>query len=385
METQVNRRSFVRVGSLTGVSVLAAACTPAATPVPAAQPAPSAAPAAARAEWEAAGEGLAADARKEGKLVVHSLPGTGYRKLMDAFEAAFPGIAVEHSGVFASTWAPKVLQERGAGVYAWDVSLAPTITGFSALYPEGAFDPLRPLLIRPDVINDAAWQGGYEFGYLDNQKKFVYSYGWRLYSPLWINTDLAPESEIKSFKDLLAPKWKGKIISTDPRTGGAAASPLSIARGKYGSEIIKQFYVDQEAVISRDPRQVAEFLARGRYAIAFGATPELYEDLQKEGLGKGLKRVFLEDITSVGGETVWVMNRAPHPNAAKLYVNWLLTQQAQRAYAKEIENSRRKDVPIRSQETYPPPGAETRYGVTDRENKIPLSEEVRVIARDLLK
>ncbi len=377
----VSRRTFFRSAGLTGAVAVASACGPAAAPAGQSQ----SAGVTAQGTWEKEWDDLIAAAKMEGKLVLETLPGTGFRQLADAFEAAFPGIKVDQNAAAASTWAPKALQERKAGVYEWDIAQIPTITGFS-VFPEGIFDPLRPVLFRPDVLDDTVWRGGLDFGFMDDDKKWVFLMGWNLGTPLWINTDLVQEAEIKSSKDLLEPKWKGKIASFDPRTGGFSASPMTAMRLKHGDDVIKRLYGDQEAAISRDPRQLAEFVLRGRYPIGIGINSPVVDDFRTEGLAKNMKALYLEDFSTLGGEYIWLVNRAPHPNVAKLYINWLLSQKGQEVFTKTVgTNSRRSDVPPADPQTFPPEGAEKRFLSLGTQKMWPEVDKTRDLALAVLK
>src|SRR5207244_3771251 len=115
---------------------------------------PPAAPAAkpADADWQK----VLDDARKEGRLLVATYAGTGYRKVMDAFEAAYPGIKVEQSPFQSSSrdFFPRYFQERQAGLYQWDVLMVPATEPLVQAVPPGAIDPIKPLIVRPDVTDD---------------------------------------------------------------------------------------------------------------------------------------------------------------------------------------------------------------------------------------
>ncbi len=373
---------ITRRGFLNGVGAgsLAMAGAPSAAPAPSA-----AAGGGAKQAWETDWDKVVADAKQEGKLVIQTLAGEGYRKLLDRFQEAYPEIGVELTAVASSTWAPKLLAERQAGLYAWDITQTPPITGFS-LFADKVYDPIRPQIFRPDVLEDRSWVGGTEIGYLDTDKKWVFQTGWDLTGGLFINTDLVKEGEVKTAKDMLAPKWKGKIVSFDPRTGGASATPLTAMRLKLGEDALKQLFLEQEPVISRDMRQLTEFVIRGRYAIGFGTTRPILDELQKEGLGKNVKNILPDDFTYLGGQCIWLINKPPHPNAAKLWINWFMSQQGQQAFVQTVgDNSRRTDVPKGNPDVYPPDGADKRYLNLFRQELFEEVDKTRDIARDWLK
>src|SRR6185436_6027524 len=158
-----------------------------------------------------------------------------------------------------------------------------------------------------------------------------------------INIDQVKEDQVRSFNDLLDARWKGKLLLPDVRVMGDAFWPMTGARLTLGDDVIKRLYVDQEPVLSRDTRQIAEFMVRGRYPIALAVNPLLLGQFQKQGLGKNIKLLHLPEIDVMSfSSTLWLVNRAPHPNAARLLANWLLTKEAQSHWAREVEqNSRR--------------------------------------------
>ena len=99
-------------------------------------------------------------AKKEGKLAVNTFPGTGYRQAIDVFTERYPGIAIDHTNMIAREVAARVIPEQKAGVYAFDVTQMPATTALSDLLPAGAWAPIKPAIIHPDVLDDKNWRGG---------------------------------------------------------------------------------------------------------------------------------------------------------------------------------------------------------------------------------
>jgi ABC-type Fe3+ transport system substrate-binding protein len=193
------------------------------------------------------------------------------------------------------------------------------------------------------------------------------------------------KDEPKAFTDLLDPKWRGKLLLPDVRVMGDTFWPMTSARLNLGDDIIRRLFVDQEPALSRDTRQVAEFMVRGRYPMALGVNPQLLRQFQKQGLGKNLKLVRFPEIDTVNyGTTLWLVNRAPHPNAVKVFVNWLLTKDAQTHWAREVEtNSRRVGVEPGNPEFVVPRGA--RLFQVDAEENLPHVVKTQEIARAVIK
>lgn len=359
----------------------AAACAPAA---PQAAGTTEGAPAAGNAGWEKAWEGLVAAAKQEGNLVLATGPGDGYRTAVQAFEGAFPGIAVEHTQLQLANLRPRIVQERQAGIYAFDALCSNFGPQGTDLLATGAGVPLRPAIIRTDVLEDRLWQGGFDDGFLDKEKQYVYAIAQEVNRYLYINTDMVAESEIKSVQDLLDPRWKGKILSGDPRVIATGSYPASHLRQAHGDQILKRLWKDQEVVLSRDARQSTERMVRGAFPIGIGAVDRrVIKDFLREGLGKNLKVLDIEGFSTLGyTEDLYLIDRAPHPNAAKLFINWVLTKEGASTWAKLTEtNSRRTDVPVADAETLPVPGR--KYPINKQE-LIERDEETRKLAQQLL-
>ena len=71
---------------------------------------------------------LVAAAKKEGKVVVNTFPGDGYARALKPFTQAFPEIKLEHTNLHSQDFAPRILQERQANIFTWDLALIPTST-----------------------------------------------------------------------------------------------------------------------------------------------------------------------------------------------------------------------------------------------------------------
>jgi len=315
--------------------------------------APAGAPAAKdfQAEWDA----LVDAAKKEGKVVVQTPAGAGYRESVDQFSKAFPGIEAEHAPFpDSATYIPKITSERQAGIYSVDV-LATTVTPLlQVLKPQGFIDPVRPLMIRPDILDDKAWFQGYEGRWADLTKSHVFRYGVSVTRPIYVNTNLIGADEIKTVDDLLDPKWKGKIVTSD-LVQGYIYTPSTILRDEKGEEFLHKLFVEQEAMIMRDRRQAIETLIRGGVPIGFGLHPIVMGDFVKDGLAGHIKN--LDFFGYGGGEVTGIYNKAPHPMAGKLFINWLLTKEGQSIWSNGAhQNSARLDVPAVDPATAPGSG-----------------------------
>jgi iron(III) transport system substrate-binding protein len=366
----LSRRDALRVIGLSAAAGLAVACAPGAPS--GGQSATSAGSAPADAPWAKEWNELVAAAQKEGTLNVQTPLGAGFRRWLDTFQQTFPGIAVEHSPNRGSDFAAKAKAEREAGIFSFDAAVSSPGSVGRILRPIGAFDPLKPAIFRTDVTDDSKWVGGYAGHFLDLEGQWYFGFGDNLYPTLFINTDQVKEGEISSYKDLLNPKWKGKILQKDPRTEGAGYISMSVLRvnvGPEADEFIKRFYAEMEPTFGTDDRQNTEFMVRGRYAISFGGINEdILADFQSQGAGTNVKLLQLKELLAVDpGDCLWNVSKAPHPNAGKLFINWALTQEGQASWSKELElNSSRTDVtPAKPDKKAPP---ETTYNFQAEKN-----------------
>jgi iron(III) transport system substrate-binding protein len=196
------------------------------------------------------------------------------------------------------------------------------------------------------VVEDKAWYGGFESRWADSTTSHVFRHMLNVTRSLWVNTDLIKEDEIKTIDDLLDPRWKGKIVTSDV-TQGYIYTPFTLIREEKGDEWLKRFFVDQQPQMIRDRRQAVEVLVRGGAPIGFGLHPYVMKDFKNQGLANHIKNPEVSGAAYSGGDILAVFNRAPHPNAAKLFVNWLLTRDGQIAWSSKNEvNSARTDVPV---------------------------------------
>jgi ABC-type Fe3+ transport system substrate-binding protein len=366
--TRISRRRWLRTVLMGGVAVTAGRRR-----VDAAEMPP---------EWAP----LVAAAKKEGKVVVNTFPGDGYGRALKPFTQAFPDIKVEHTSLHSQDFSPRIMQERKAGSFTWDLSIIPTSTALQVLRPAGVWDPIRPLIVASEAKDDAGWEGGFERGF-SVVKDGASTYGFLALrgGGVTINTDLVKEDQIRAFTDLLDPRWRGKLLLPDVRVMGDTFWPMTSVRLNLGDDIIKRLFVDQEPVLSRDTRQVAEFMVRGRFPIALGVNPQLLKPFQRQGLGKNLKLLRFPELDTVSyGTTLWSVNRAPHPSAAKVFVNWLLAKDAQTHWAREVEtNSRRAGVEPGNPEFVVPRGA--KFFQVDAEENLPHVVKTQDIAKAVIK
>ena len=304
------------------------------------------APAKAADDWKAKWEATLAAAEKEGELNVSGPAGKIWRDELMEFQKAYPKIKISVTPAASRDFWPRVIKEREVGQNLWDLRVGGADTQVYQLAEKGELADIRKMLMFPEVADENNWYGGFEHMFTDNARKTALSFG--VYSsPLaHYNPKFIKEGEIKSFKELLDPKWKGKIAMVDPR-GGATAVSMAIVYQKFGPEFLTELLVKQQPVIVTNPRQILDWFISGKYPIAMGIPNSSVQQFAQSGVTIEMGEISGLDIWSVGVCGIQVLEPRPHPNATAVFVNWLLTKDVQTRIMAEVKlNSRRKDVPI---------------------------------------
>src|SRR5262249_15131708 len=152
-----------------------------------------------------------AGGKKEGKDVVSIPPGAGVRKsFKEGFLKSF-GIELELVTGRGAANAQKNTDEIPAGRRPTDVhtsGAAPISFGLA-----GMLMPVEDQFILGEVADPKHWWGGHM--YVDNAKRYGYSFLAFVQDAIWYNTDLVKPEELRSYEDLLHPKWRGKIGYSD--------------------------------------------------------------------------------------------------------------------------------------------------------------------------
>ncbi len=284
-------------------------------------------------------------AKKEGKLTVSIPASADLRRALDEnFKKRFPGIELELIVARGPSHAVKIVQEKKANVHTYDVHLGGTSSIFAAGFlKEGLVEPLMPWMILPEVREAKNWWGGHMWA--DRAQRYVYPFTVYLTETIWYHADHVKPDQVTSYDDLLNPRWKGKIAILDPRTPGSGESSWGFLMRIKGEDFLKKLAA-QELVVNRDQRQIADQLAKGKVLLTIGMSYYTFAPFLKAGVPlKALPIAKEGTYASSGSGNAVVLTNAPHPNAAKLFVNWLLTREIQELYGRAIgQASRRLDV-----------------------------------------
>lgn len=343
----------------------------------------------AKPDWKERWNKTLADAKKEGKVVVFAPPGEFIRgAFVDGFKKAYPDIEMEFSSARSGEQAVKLQAERDAGVYSVDVFVGGPTTANFQMKPMGALDPIRPTLILPEVADTKYWRDN-RLEFSDKEGLYDLVFGIELSPPLIYDPKQVKRDEVDQLPDLLNPKWKGKIVINDPSVSGASVPLLRFIWIMLGPEKAADYYKKLRAqigAIDRDLRRQVEWVAQGKYPILVGPSPRTAGQLQK----RGLKFEFLPEFKDIGGmtgsssATVMKLNKSPHPNAAAVFINWLLTAEGQTLWSKATDQmSLRLDVAKDHVPDYLTPGTKGKYWKSYTEEAQTRTAEEEKILKEL--
>jgi iron(III) transport system substrate-binding protein len=289
-------------------------------------------------------DALVAAAKTEGAITIDGPPNDQARQgLINGFQRAY-GIPVSYVSSGSSSSSARIRAERAAGKYVLDVFLSGADAACLTFLPSGWLDRIEPILVAPDVLDKRNWRDGHLWYEDDAHTVLVVL---KSVAPgLAINTKLVKRGEAATWKSLLDPKWQGKIVAKDPLTYGAGSQLNSFFYLTFGADYVKKLYQDQQPVLSRNGRQAMQWLAEGSYPIVLG--PDLAEMINFKRLGYPIEVVLPPDgptMLTAGWGLVCLMNKAPHPNAAKLFVNWIAGRNGLEVFANSTQSaSLRTDV-----------------------------------------
>ncbi len=304
---------------------------------------------AARADRQGEWEALVKAAEKEGKVVIYGAPGTAFRNAFIQFTQAYPKIQVEYTGIGGAQAGPRIVNEQKVGMYTADLIIGGTTTPTQFLLPAKALDPLKSLLTLPEVTDPSRWFWN-KLHWADKEQKYTLIFVGTVRPMFAYNTKLVNPDEIKSYLDLLDPKWKGKIVTWDPHKTGTGTDTLRFwyYTRDIGPAFIEQFFSKQNPAFSTDHRQMVDWLADGRYQIAIAVNNSFVAKAKGQGLPVAIavKAPREGQHLSYGYGSISLLRRAPHPAAVKVYVNWLLSRAGQQAFQRYTgDNSLRIDIP----------------------------------------
>jgi len=288
--------------------------------------------------WQQEWEKTVDAAKKEGQVTVYI---SGYEAVLPEFEKEFPNIKLLVVSARGAQLAQRLITERRGERYLADVVSTGANATFQQLYPAKALEPIKSALLLPEVTDESKWYLK-KHQYSDPERQYVFNYvGAATYGSVSYNTKLVDAKEFKSYWDVLTPKWKDRIVARDVRAPGPGAGNARFFyhHAELGAPFLRKLFGEMNLTLFRDFRQGPDWLATGKFAICFFCDVDVskQQGLPVDTFGP---RVFKEGgglVQQFG--TLALVNRAPHPNAAKVFINWLLSRRGQIALQKSLINS----------------------------------------------
>ena len=288
--------------------------------------------------WQREWEKTLGAAKKEGKVAIYI---SGYEEVLPDFQKEYPEIIVTAVSGRGSQIGQRLIAERRGEKFLADVVSSGGVTTYQQLHVAKVFDPIKPALLLPEITDTSKWYQGMHH-YADPEKQYIFSYvGSATYGSVSYNTKLIDAKDFKSYWDLLNSKWKRKIISRDIRVPGPGSgnARLFYYLPDVGPSFIRKLYGEMDVTLFRDYRQGTDWLAVGKAAICFFCEVDVskQQGLPVDTFGPGVFKEGAGLVQQFG--TLALVNRAPHPNAAKVFINWLLSRKGQMALQKNMFNT----------------------------------------------
>jgi iron(III) transport system substrate-binding protein len=284
--------------------------------------------------WQVEWEKTVKAAEEEGAVVIY-MTQAFEPVFREFFQKKYPKIKVTTATGRGPQLSQRVMSERRADKYMVDLYVSGNISPLTVFHRAKILEPIKPLLLLPEVVDTSGWYEG-KHHYDDRENRYIFVFeGTPRSGDITYNSKLVNPAEIKSYWDLLNPKWQGKIASVDPLVSGPinAAQIFFYKHPDLGPEFLRRLHADTDMVIVRSNEQLLDWLSAGKYAFGFGARDVDTAMMQGLPLNQFLPGSLKEgsSVTAYNG-TLSFFNRAPHPNAAKVAVNWLLSREGQTAW-----------------------------------------------------
>ena len=252
-------------------------------------------------------------ARNEGNVAYYTtMTLSQSKKVADKFQAKYPFIQVALFRSGADGLLNKIQNEARGGLYAWDVvsgrgDMVLTLSEAKLLAPHRSPESK---FISQDMVDD----DGYWTAYYVNP--FVLGY----------NTNLVKKEDVpKTYEQLLDSKWKGKKISIDDSAYGLLAGLIR----EWGMERAVAYFrklAAQEPVVMRGNTNRVQLAMAGEYPLIIAYAPTIQRETSK---GHPMDWLPLEPVP-VQVNPLMLAAKAPHPNSAKLLVDFLLSKEGQK-------------------------------------------------------
>jgi len=267
----------------------------------------------------AAQDGRVEAAKREGKVVWYtSLALPTAEKVGKLFEAAYPGIKVEVQRTGSQRILQRVMQELQASLKLVDV-IHTSDAGHFVLLKE------KKLLMKYTPPGVDAFPPGFKDkdGYYFTLRATV--------NVIAYNTKLVPAAEApKGWKDLLDPKWRGKMVTAHPGYSGVISTHVLALVQLYGWDYFKQL-AQNKLMLVQSAVDPAGVVASGERQVAVDGGDYYYYQMKKKG--NPIEVVYPKEGVPLVVSPTAIASFAPHPNAAKLFTDFTFSRELQQVMA----------------------------------------------------
>ena len=335
----IEKRANVAVAAVGVLALLLAACGTAA-PTPTATPEPGAEPLTGfEAEWAA----LIEAAQDEGRLIVSGSGGVSEIAPVYRIWGKKFGIRVTIARGSGGENADRMLAEHSVGRYTLDMVHSGAGTLSERLMPNNAIAPIRPLLFHPEVIDESLWYGG-KLWFRDPEDAFMLVHSARVIlgsglDDVWFNTNLVSVEELEQWtgwRDMYD-MFADSMVDESPSMTSGGTTFFDPNRGAEYWEYV----FAKDIFYTNDTRLMVDGLAKGSFKVALASSVAARELHSLRDAGAPVEEYFTVRIaqgwpadesfpvlepSGSGGSFALALN-PPHPNATKLWVNWLLSRE----------------------------------------------------------
>ena len=260
-------------------------------------------------------------AKREGKLTWYTslVP---HKHIAKVFESKYPGVTVEVYRAAGSTLSTRLLEERRARRYLADV-IESTPPQVMLLRDGEALQPFTSphLASYPEIAKEAA-TGDLVFWATDRESLIGVGYNTNV-----VNAGMVP----KKLDDLLNPALKGLMATANNETGARAIGAMLKAKGEAFVRKLKEQEIRPHSTTAAG---LADMIISGEAPLSFTM---VQTNLTQPAARRGAPVAWVPmEVVAVNAGSAALLANAPHPNAALLFIDFLLGPAGQKMYSEQL-------------------------------------------------
>jgi len=266
---------------------------------------------------EASWDQIVEAARGEGKVVWYTdSTAPSIPKILEAFNRDYPFIEVEPVRLSSSPLVVRIQTELASGIHGADA----VYTTSDQVVDEGVAGGWAETWQPPEIAN-------FDPKYNDSDRSFVVAAIRILLA--WNTTVVSEDERPRDWMDLVDARFRDKVGIVGPWTSPTIALWSAFVEKTLDKPDFAQQLLDNGVVINSSAANLSQALVRGDVSVApmvDSAVKFLVED------GVPLEFAYPPSGTVASYKVAFVAAQAPHPNAAKVFVNWMLSENGQNAW-----------------------------------------------------